>query len=50
MLFRGKRGIQLYSHMVRILQMKHAHEWVRTSDPVIRTQVRYIWTTAPASL
>ena len=28
---------------------KLAHEWVRTSDPVIRSPARYHWTTAPAS-
>ena len=28
---------------------KLAPEWVRTSDPVIRSPVRYRWTTAPAS-
>ena len=27
---------------------KFAPEWVRTSDPVIRSPVRYRWTTAPA--
>ena len=27
---------------------KLAPEWVRTSDPVIRSPVRYRWTTAPA--
>ena len=27
--------------------MKHAPEWVRTSDPVIRSPARYLWTTAP---
>ena len=27
---------------------KLAPEWVRTSDPVIRSPVRYHWTTAPA--
>ena len=26
---------------------KLAHEWVRTSDPVIRSPARYRWTTAP---
>ena len=25
-----------------------APEWVRTSDPVIRSPARYRWTTAPA--
>ena len=29
---------------------KLAPEWVRTSDPVIRSQARYRWTTAPAGL
>ena len=29
---------------------KLAPEWVRTSDPVIRSPARYRWTTAPASL
>ena len=29
--------------------MKLAPEWVRTSDPVIRSPARYRWTTAPAS-
>ena len=29
--------------------MKHAPEWVRTSDPVIRSSARYLWTTVPAS-
>ena len=28
--------------------MKLAPEWVRTSDPVIRSPARYRWTTAPA--
>ena len=27
---------------------KLAPEWVRTSDPLIRSPVRYRWTTAPA--
>ena len=27
---------------------KLAPEWVRTSDPVIRSPARYCWTTAPA--
>ena len=27
---------------------KLAPEWVRTSDPVIRSPARYRWTTAPA--
>ena len=27
---------------------KLAPEWVRTSDPVIRSPARYHWTTAPA--
>ena len=30
------------------LIMKHALEWVRTSDPVISSTIRYLWTTAPA--
>ena len=29
---------------------KLAPEWVRTSNPVIRSPARYRWTTAPASL
>ena len=29
--------------------MKLAPEWVRTSDPVIRSPARYRWTTAPAA-
>ena len=29
--------------------MKLAPEWVRTSDPVIRSPARYRWTTAPAT-
>ena len=29
---------------------KLAPEWVRTSDPVIRSPARYRWTTAPAFL
>ena len=29
------------------LMTKLAPEWVRTSDPVIRTSARYRWTTAP---
>ena len=29
---------------------KLAPEWVRTSDPVIRSPARYRWTTAPASV
>ena len=28
--------------------MKHAPEWVRTSNPVIRSPARYRWITAPA--
>ena len=28
--------------------MKHAPEWVRTSNPVIRSPAHYRWTTAPA--
>ena len=28
---------------------KLAPEWVRTSDPVIRSPARYRWTTAPAA-
>ena len=28
---------------------KLAPEWVRTSDPVIRSPARYCWTTAPAN-
>ena len=28
---------------------KLSPEWVRTSDPVIRSPARYRWTTAPAS-
>ena len=28
---------------------KLAPEWVRTSDPVIRSPARYHWTTAPAT-
>ena len=28
--------------------IKVAPEWVRTSDPVIRSPARYRWTTAPA--
>ena len=29
--------------------MKHApeREWVQTSDPVIRSLARYLWTTSP---
>ena len=30
------------------LMMKHAPEWVQTSDPVIRSPAHYLWTTAPA--
>ena len=30
------------------LLTKLAPEWVRTSDPVIRSPARYRWTTAPA--
>ena len=30
------------------LMTKLAPEWVRTSDPVIRSPPRYRWTTAPA--
>ena len=30
------------------LMTKLAPEWVRTSDPVIRSPARYHWTTAPA--
>ena len=30
------------------LMTKPAPEWVRTSDPVIRSPARYRWTTAPA--
>ena len=29
---------------------KLAPEWVRTSDPVIRSPARYRWTTAPAHI
>ena len=29
---------------------KLAPEWVRTSDPVIRSPARYRWTTAPAQV
>ena len=29
---------------------KLAPEWVRTSDPVIRSPARYRWTTAPAKI
>ena len=29
---------------------KLAPEWVRTSDPVIRSPARYRWTTTPATL
>ena len=29
---------------------KLAPEWVRTSDPVIRSPARYRWTTAPADI
>ena len=29
------------------LMTKLAPEWVRTSDPVIRSPARYRWTTAP---
>ena len=32
------------------LMTKLAPEWVRTSDPVIRSPGRYRWTTAPALL
>ena len=32
------------------LMTKLAPEWVRTSDPVIRSPARYRWTTAPASI
>ena len=32
------------------LMTKLAPEWVRTSDPVIRSPARYRWTTAPAIL
>ena len=31
------------------LMKKLAPEWVRTSDPVIRSPARYRWTTAPAN-
>ena len=27
------------------LMMKHAREWVRTSNPVIRNPAHYLWTT-----
>ena len=30
------------------LMTKLALEWVRTSDPVVRSPARYRWTTAPA--
>ena len=30
------------------LMTKLAPEWVRTSDPVVRSPARYRWTTAPA--
>ena len=29
---------------------KHSPEWVRTSNPVIGSPVRYIWTTAPTHI
>ena len=29
---------------------KIAPEWVRTSDPVIRSPARYCWTTSPARI
>ena len=32
------------------LIMKHAPEWVRTSDPVIRNPAWYLWSTVPTSL
>ena len=32
------------------LMTKLSPEWVRTSDPVIRSPARYRWTTAPADL
>ena len=32
------------------LMTKLAPEWVRTSDPVIRSPVRYRWTTAPTPI
>ena len=32
------------------LMTKLAPEWVRTSDPVIRSPARYRWTTAPADI
>ena len=32
------------------LVMKHAPEWIRTSDPVIRNPVGYLWTTALADI
>ena len=31
------------------LMTKLAPEWVRTSDPVIRSPAHYRWTTAPAA-
>ena len=32
-----------------ILMIKHTPEWVHTSNPVIRSPARCIWTTEPAS-
>ena len=32
------------------LMTKLAPEWVRISDPVIRSPARYRWTTAPANI
>ena len=33
-----------------ILIKKHPHGWVRTSDPVIRSPARYLWTIAPETI
>ena len=47
-LFRLNWAKQTPGIMRRKLQMtKLAPEWVRTSDPVIRSPARYRWTTAP---
>ena len=34
--------------MMVTLMIKHAPEWVRTSDLMIRSPSHYLWATAPA--
>ena len=37
---------QAQDNEVKLL-MKHASEWVRNSNPVIRSPAHYLWTTTP---